>query len=92
MPCIYKGFYKDLQYLPADWTYTGPMMLYVGDCTELTLNWDLYPKVFPGFSEANVVTFKGENHQLLYKQPKKLAKCWEDFFSQLDTEEARPKL
>jgi len=27
---IYKGFYKNLQYLPADWVFTGPVMLIVG--------------------------------------------------------------
>jgi pimeloyl-ACP methyl ester carboxylesterase len=27
---VYKGFYEHLQFLPADWVYTGPVMLLVG--------------------------------------------------------------
>jgi len=89
---VYKGFYENLQYLPADWVYTGPVMLLVGSNTQLTLRWELYPKVFPGFSASNVIVFEGEDHRLMYKRPEDVAKCWEQFFSILDTEEARPKL
>jgi len=27
---IYKGFYKDLRFLPADWAYTGPVRVMIG--------------------------------------------------------------
>lgn len=88
----YKGFYKDLRFLPADWTYTGPVMVIVAANSQLTFHWDKFAQVFPGFSEANVIQFENEDHRLMYKRPEAVAKCWEQFFSLLDTEEVRPKL
>jgi len=88
----YKGFFKDLMYLPPNWTYTGPVMLVVAANTQLTLRWELYPQVFPGFSESNVIVIPDHDHRLMYKSPHLVAKCWEQFFNALDMEEVRPKL
>jgi pimeloyl-ACP methyl ester carboxylesterase len=88
MRVIGPRFFSDMLFLPADWTYTGPVVVIVAAESQLTFHWDLFAQVFPGFSEANVVMVQGEDHRLMYKRPALVAKCWEQFFSMLDMESA----